>query len=105
LTTEEKLFYNALGGTTKSLRTINLIFNMETYEFTYTKTEAHKAYTQYTVYKLKCRFIIIKYYMYIPVAIGILYYFSQSIYTSTYSLFSSIQGIQKCCSAPDFVTL
>ena len=65
---EEKLFFNALEGTTHSLRMTNLIFNMETYEFTYAETEVHTAYTQCTVYILKCRLIVTRFCMYVPVA-------------------------------------
>lgn len=45
---EEKLFCNALEGTTHSLRMTNLIFNMETYQLTYAETEVHVAYTPCT---------------------------------------------------------
>jgi len=99
---EEKLFCNALECTTNSLRTTNLIFNTETHEFTYAKIEVHTAYTHCTVYILKCRLIITRFCMYVPAAIYSLYYFLLSIYPTTYRLFSSIQGIQKCCSAPYF---
>jgi hypothetical protein len=73
--TEEKLFCNALEGTTHSLRTTNLISNMEIYEFTYAKIEVHMAYIQCTVYRLKRRLITKRFCMYVPVAIHSLYYF------------------------------